>query len=446
MSDLASQYGLQVLVGLGVTAFVAAVVIQWLALRRRHAQLTVAVDNMAQGLCLWSMSGKLILCNRRYIEMYDLSPELAKPGATLRQILQRRIDAGTFTGNPEQYIGDLLGSMTDGKTVTMGREHNGRYIAVVNSPLKSGGWVATHEDITERRDADRQRTTMKEQEKRRATVETALASFRERVESVLGVVTGGVSAMRDTANDLFRSSDRTSHQASTAVSASNEASTNVESAAAAAGELSSSIGEISAQLLRTTEVVRAAVSEAETTNTRITGLAAAAQKIGDVVKLIRDIAGQTNLLALNATIEAARAGETGRGFAVVASEVKSLAVQTAKATEEIAAQIQAVQGSTAGAVEAIGSIAARMREISEYTSAVASSVEQQNAATSEISQNVASAAQGTVMAASVLGEVAGAATATRSSAETVLTASKSVESAVANLRGEVEGFLGKVAV
>jgi len=160
MSDLASQYGLQVLVGLGVTAFVAAVVMQWLALRRRHAQLTVAVDNMAQGLCLWSMSGKLILCNRRYIEMYDLSPELAKPGATLRQILQRRIDAGTFTGNPEQYIGDLLGSMTDGKTVTMGREHNGRYIAVVNSPLKSGGWVATHEDITERRDADRQRTTM----------------------------------------------------------------------------------------------------------------------------------------------------------------------------------------------------------------------------------------------------------------------------------------------
>jgi methyl-accepting chemotaxis protein len=446
MSDLASQYGLQVLVGLGIAACVSVIVMQWLALRHRHSQLTVAVDNMAQGLCLWSMSGKLILCNRRYIEMYDLSPELAKPGATLRQILQRRIDAGTFTGNPEQYIADLLGSMTDGKTITMGREHNGRYIAVVNSPIKSGGWVATHEDITERRAADRQRTTMNEQEKRRATVETALASFRERVESVLGVVTGGVSAMRDTANDLFRSSDRTSQQASAAVSASNEASTNVESAAAAAGELSSSIGEISAQLLRTIEVVRAAVSEAEATNNRITGLAAAAQKIGDVVKLIRDIAGQTNLLALNATIEAARAGETGRGFAVVASEVKSLAVQTAKATEEIAAQIQAVQGSTAGAVEAIGSIATRMREISDYTSAVASSVEQQNAATSEISQNVASAAQGTVMAASVLGEVAGAATATRSSAQTVLTASKSVESAVANLRGEVEGFLGKVAV
>ena len=142
-------------------------------------------------------------------------------------------------------------------------------------------------------------------------------------------------------------------------------------------------------------MVRVSVNEAETTNEQIAGLAEAAQKIGDVVKLIRDIAGQTNLLALNATIEAARAGEAGRGFAVVASEVKSLAVQTAKATEEIAAQILAVQGSTTGAVEAIRSIAGRMQEISSYTSAVAASVEQQNAATGEISQNVAGAAQGT---------------------------------------------------
>ena len=147
--------------------------------------------------------------------------------------------------------------------------------------------------------------------------------------------------------------------------------------------------------MRTTDVVRASVNEAEATNAQIAGLAAAAQKIGDVVKLISDIAGQTNLLALNATIEAARAGEAGRGFAVVASEVKSLAVQTAKATEEIAAQILAVQGSTTSAVDAIRSIAGRMKEISAYTSAVAASIEQQNSATGEISQNVAGAAQGT---------------------------------------------------
>jgi methyl-accepting chemotaxis protein len=210
--------------------------------------------------------------------------------------------------------------------------------------------------------------------------------------------------------------------------------------------MSSSINEISQQLARTTGVVRVSVREAETTNGQIAGLAESAQKIGDVIKLIRDIAGQTNLLALNATIEAARAGEAGRGFAVVASEVKSLAVQTAKATEDIAAQILAVQASTAGAVDAIRGIAGRMREISEFTAAVSASVEQQNAATREISHNVTSAAQGTSEVVSVLSDVTGAATATRISAETVLTVSQSVENAVANLRGEVESFLSKVAV
>src|SRR5205807_557965 len=152
------------------------------------------------------------------------------------------------------------------------------------------------------------------------------------------------------------------------------------------------IAEIAEQLTRTTEVVRGAVNEAGTTNDQISGLAQAAQKIGDVVKLIRDIADQTNLLALNATIEAARAGDSGRGFAVVASEVKTLAVQTAKATEDIAGQIQAVQSSTGGAVEAIRRIAERMREINGYTSAVAASIEQQSAATGQISCNVTSAA------------------------------------------------------
>ncbi len=136
-----------------------------------------------------------------------------------------------------------------------------------------------------------------------------------------------------------------------------------------------------------------AVSEAQATDGEIEALAAAAQKIGDVVKLIRDIAGQTNLLALNATIEAARAGEAGRGFAVVASEVKTLAVQTANATEDIAGQILAVQSSTTGAVEAIRRIAERMQEINGYTSSVAASVEQQSAATGQISCNVASAAR-----------------------------------------------------
>jgi methyl-accepting chemotaxis protein len=229
------------------------------------------------------------------------------------------------------------------------------------------------------------------------------------------------------------------------VQAFNEASTNVEIAAVAADELSRSIAEISRQLSQTSDIVRLTTEEARSTDGEIAGLASGAQKIGDVIKLIRNIAGQTNLLALNATIEAARAGEAGRGFAVVASEVKSLAVQTAKATEEIASHILAVQNSTSGAVDAIRQIASRMQEINQYTAAVAAAVEQQNSATGEISHNVASAAQGTGEVVAVLGEVAGAATGTRSSAEVVRDASQTVEAAVSNLRSEVEEFLAKVA-
>ena len=209
--------------------------------------------------------------------------------------------------------------------------------------------------------------------------------------------------------------------------------------------MTGSIGEIGRQLSLTTGVVRAAVSEAQGTNQQIAALAQAAQKIGDVIKLIRTIAGQTNLLALNATIEAARAGEAGKGFAVVASEVKSLAVQTAKATEDISKLISAVQTATGGAVAAIGRISGRMQEIDSCATAVSAAVEEQSAATAEISQNVASAADGAKLVVTVLDEVAGAATETRQSAESVLTASQAVEAAAAELRHEVEGFLARVA-
>jgi methyl-accepting chemotaxis protein len=364
---------------------------------------------------------------------------------SLRELLDHRIKVGSFSGNRDQYIADLISSISKGKTVTSVREHEGRFFAIVNRPMGDGGWVATHEDITDQRQAEIQRTAMQELEGRRTIIDDAIGGFRERIDSVLKTVSDSADAMQSTAVGLLGSSEQTSQGAQGAVQASTEASANVQSAAIAATQMAASIAEISRQLTRTTEVVRAAVSEAETTNEQIAGLAAAARKIGDVVELIGEIAGQTNLLALNATIEAARAGEAGRGFAVVASEVKSLAVQTAKATEEITSQIRAVQDSTAKAVEAIHGIAGRMHEISTYTSSVASSVEQQNAATGEISHSGEGAAQGTGKVVSVLGDVAGAAIATRGSAETVLSASRSVESAVAKLRDEVEAFLAKVA-
>ena len=419
---------------------------QWLRLRRRDARLRTALNNMTQGLCMWSPMARLILCNDRYIQMYDLTPRLAQPGSSLREMLEHRVAAGSFSGNPDQYIADLMSSIAKGKTTSTVREHRGHFIAISNSPMPGGGWVATHEDITDQRLAELQRSSMQELETRRAMIEDAIEAFRKRIENVLNVVTAGAGSMQATATDLFGSSDQTSQQAQRALTASHQSSESAAGAASAASEMSRSIGEISEQLTRTTEVTRAAFDEAQTTNRQIANLADAAQKIGDVVKLIRDIAGQTHLLALNATIEAARAGESGRGFAVVASEVKSLSVQTAKATEEIAGQILAVQESSRAAVTAIGAITERMREINTFTSAVAASVEEHNAVTGEISPNVENAAQGSGLIVNVLNEVAGSASATRNSAETALTASKSVESAVGNLRGEVEGFLAKVAV
>jgi methyl-accepting chemotaxis protein len=323
---------------------------------------------------------------------------------------------------------------------------DGRIVLAKNEPLPGGGWVSTHEDVTEQRHAEQERAAIRDQEQRRANIDSAIASFRPTVEKLLSTVSASATAMRSTARTLFGSSEQTSQRAESAVQAFHEASTNVETAAVAADELSRSISEISRQLIHTNNIVGLATSEARATDDEIGGLADGAQKIGDVVKLIRNIAGQTNLLALNATIEAARAGEAGKGFAVVASEVKSLAVQTAKATEDIANHILAVQDSTSAAVEAIRQIAARMRDINENTSAVAASVEQQNSATSEISRNVTSAAEGTGHVVSVLGDVAGAATQTRASAEVVRDASEAVDHAVADLRLEVEGFLGKVAV
>jgi len=416
-------------------------------LREKFQQIGIALNNMSQGLCMYDGAERLIICNDRYIEMYGLSTDVVKPGTAFLDLLRHRVALGNLSADAVQYRKNLLEMFARGETmnkvVDSGR---GRKIRVINKPLPGGGWVGTHEDITERWELDKQREDISAQENRRAAIDSAISSFRERVESVLRVVSDSASTMKSTASTLFESSEQASQRAEGAVQASNEASANVKTAATAADEMAESIGEISQQIGRTTDVVRIAVNEAEATNGEIASLAEAAQKIGNVVKLIRNIAGQTNLLALNATIEAARAGEAGRGFAVVASEVKSLAVQTAKATEDIAKQILAVQGSTGSAVEAIRNISERMREINTYASAVAISVGQQNAATGEISHNVASAARGTNMVVSVLGDVAGAATATRASAETMLSASQSVETAVGKLRAEVEGFLGKVAV
>ncbi len=428
---------------------IAALAATGVIYRRRQAgnsRMTDALDNMSQGLCMFDAKTRIVVVNSRYIEMYALSPQIVKPGSTLKQLIQHRKDTGLFTGDVDNYCQMIIDGMRTGKSNGVYvQASDGRIVLAKNVPLKGGGWLSTHEDVTEQRRAEQERAAAEGEEQRRGVIEAGIASFRPRAETLLSGVSDRAADMRATAGALLGFSDRTTQRATSAEEIFNEASTNVETAAVAADELSRSIDEISRQLTHTSDIVALATEEARATDGEIASLADGAQKIDDVVTLIRNIAGQTNLLALNATIEAARAGEAGKGFAVVAAEVKSLAVQTAKATEEIANHILAVQGSTAGAVEAIRHIAARMQEINQYTAAVAASVTEQNAATGEISHNVASAAEGTGHVVAVLGEVNNAASETRNSAQVVREASQAVEAAVAGLGLEVEDFLRKVA-
>ncbi len=451
----APAHGVMIAVA-GAVGIAGAIVLRWtcmtadgFAQENLHAKnmlLDAALSYMSQGLCMFDAQGHLVFWNRRFTEIYAVQGKL-RVGFTLRNILEQRLKAGTLAEDPDEYTRRAGAAMRLGKTFRHIFElPDGRKIAVANDARPEGGWVSTHEDITERQQLEQERASIRTQQERRAGIDAAIAAFRPQMEGLLSSVSDSTSAMRATATSLFGTSQKTSHRAEGAVDAFNEASKNVETAAVAASELSRSIAEIDRQLARTSDIVQLATVEAQATDNEITVLSDGAQKIGDVVKLIRDIAGQTNLLALNATIEAARAGESGKGFAVVASEVKSLAVQTAKATEDIASHIAAVQNSTTSAVEAIRRITSRMQEINQSTSAVAASVEQQNGATGEISQSVANAAQRTGEVVSVLNEVAGATGETRSSAEIVLGASETVETAVSNLRAKVEGFLAKVAV
>jgi methyl-accepting chemotaxis protein len=277
---------------------------------------------------------------------------------------------------------------------------------------------------------------------------TELIRFADEFEAAVGSIVSNVSAsavqLEQAAGTLTRTAETTQNLSDRVAGASEQASSNMQSVATATEELSTSVDEIGRRVRESNKIAEAAVVQAQQTDGRIGKLSRAAQEIGDVVKLITAIAEQTNLLALNATIEAARAGDAGRGFAVVAAEVKSLASQTAKATDEISSHILGMQGATQESVAAIKEIGGTIAQISNIASSIASAVEQQSSATQEIARSVQSVAQGTQEAATNIMQVNRGATETGSASEEVLNSAKSLSTESTRLREELNRFMANI--
>jgi methyl-accepting chemotaxis protein len=343
---------------------------------------------------------------------------LSRPLVAITAIMNRLSSGDTSVTIPGSERPDELGTMA--KAVEMFRQ----------GMLETGA-------LREAQEADKAKSEIEKQAMQRQMADR----FEADVKGVVSAVARATEGMQSVAGEITTSVNGTSQRASAAATASEEASTSVNAVAAATEELASSVSEIGRQVTHSSQVASNAVVKATETTEMVTSLAASAERIGDVLRLISEIASQTNLLALNATIEAARAGEAGRGFAVVAAEVKGLASQTAKATDEIASQVSAIQAATGNCVTAISGISDTIREISGITTTIAAAVEEQGSATREIARSVQQASAGTTDVSANVAGASQAADQSRALAGNVMVASGELGQHASALMKSVDTFL-----
>jgi len=331
--------------------------------------------------------------------------------------------SGLSKGKTEVNIGDAVGK---GEVPRLWRA----VVALREKVLGEKRLLAEQEELKHKNEADRKQA-MKELAER----------FQKEVGSIISDVNKAAADLQATAKNMRENANKTSNEASAVASSSEQATNNVNTVAAATEQLSASVGEIQARIAESGKIIREASDQANDTNHKVQGLTEAASRIGDVVSMINEIASQTNLLALNATIEAARAGDAGKGFAVVANEVKNLAGQTAKATEEISAQIISIQDETKTSAEAIHKIVETISMVNETSTAIAAAVEQQGVSTKEIARNVSEAAQGTNSVSTSMASVTESAKRTGGAAGYLLQAAEELAVSGESLKKQVDMFL-----
>ncbi|SDF44911.1 methyl-accepting chemotaxis protein [Limimonas halophila] len=388
-----------------------------LQLSLSHARVNARIETTV----MWALGGLAVLLALQIAGSYLVLRYFTRPVETMTRAMGRLAEGELELEVPARDRRDEIGRMAD--AVQVFKEN-----------------AADKQRLEREQEEQRQQA---EAEKRRALNELA-DTFESSVAEIARRVADGSQTVHQTASEMSERVQRAASDAGEVASSAEQASMNTQTAASSADELSTSISEVTRQITESSVMADEAVSEAQRADGTVRSLNDAAQKIGDAVSLIRDIAEKTNLLALNATIEAARAGEAGKGFAVVADEVKSLANQTAKATEQIAENVEGIQGATGEAVNAIERIGSRVRSINETVTQVASSAEQQNTATSEIARTLASASDGVQTVNSRIEEVRDGTGTTGEMAETVRTSAESLSGEVDTLRHEVDGFLAKV--
>jgi methyl-accepting chemotaxis protein len=387
-------------------------------LTAQSQQKTDALDSRVSKMILISLSVTVLgLAVAVAVGLWIAATGITQPIQVLSAVMERFARDDLDADVPGTARGDELGAMA--RTVQVFKQ---------NALARRAAEALERGDVAIR-------------EKRAQSIAGLTQDFDAKAADLLGIITHAAGELKGTAQSMTATAEQTTRQALEVSSAADQASANVQTVATAAEELTSSIREISRQVDQSASVAASAASDAEQTNRSMQGLADSSARIGEVVSLINDIASQTNLLALNATIEAARAGDAGKGFAVVAGEVKTLATQTARATDEIGQQISAVQAATSQAVAAIGGIVKRIAEINMIATAISSAVEEQSAATSEIARNIQEAATGTQRVSNNIGGVNQAAGQTRAASDQVLTASESLISQSAYLEREVSKFL-----